>query len=233
MKKIFSLLCILACLLQIGCVGSIRGGSKDYKATILYFEGGSGRIKKIGGKGADSKLICRSAHYFHSAGIKINYLPFNFRYQWERLNKKHFNKIQQSVDKLRTNGHTNVWLMGISNGAISVSYAGENQIQGVEGLIAINPGAGGRYNDFSKIKLPFLLITHENDGGLAGYQPNYFTKYICPNSIRAENAIFKGGKIGFSRGTKGQTQRYQHGLRGLEKKFVEVVKEFILSDSNS
>ena len=232
MRKFLWLVCILVCMMIIGCLGSLRVGSKGHKATILYFEGGSGKIKRLGDKGAKNKLICRSAHYFHSKGIKIVYIPFNLSHQSSRVKENHFNKIQKSVTRLRTEGHKNIWLMGISNGAISVSYAGEKQIQGVEGLIAINPGASGRYNDFSKIKLPFLLITHEKDGGLNGWSPGVFSDYICPNSIRAKNVIFKGGLVGTSREARGSTQKYQHGLRGLEKEFADAVIEFIFAGSN-
>ena len=60
-----------------------------------------------------------------------------------------------------------------------------------------------------------------------------FADYICPNSIRAKNAIFKGGLVGTSREARGSTQKYQHGLRGLEKEFAEVVIAFIFADSNT
>jgi len=210
------------------CVGLIpvKIGSDEHKATILYFEGGSGKIKSIGDWGAETKLICRTAHYFPSAGIKLEYIPFNLNYQHQRVSIEHFNIIQKRVNKLRANGHNNIWLMGISNGAISVSNAGERQIKGVEGLIAINPGAGGRLSNYKRIFLPVLLITHELDGGMKGFTAEEF-KRRCPKSVRAKNSIFRGGVTGTSREATGSTQKYQHGLRGLEKQFVEVVVNFI------
>lgn len=230
-KKIIQFFCIILVFFCIGCIGYLPVGSKEHKATILYFEGGSGKIKRVGDYGAKNRLICRAGSYFPSAGIKLMYKPCKFRTQGARISKKHFNDIQKTVNRLKSKGHNNIWLMGISNGAISISYAGENQIQNVEGLIAINPGAGGRYNYFSKIKLPFLLITHERDGGIKGYSPDFFSKYVCRNSVRAKNAIFKGGRVGTSREALGASQKYQHGLRGLEKEFYEVVKNFIFYKS--
>jgi len=102
-------------------------------------------------------------------------------------------------------------------------------------LILINPGAGGRLNNYKRISLPVLLITHELDGGMKGFTAEEF-KRVCPKSVRAKNSIFRGGVTGISREATGSSQKYQHGLRGLEKQFVEVVVSFIVttpSNTNS
>lgn len=237
MDKTFQTISMCICVFFIGCAGLTPVGSKDYKATILFFDGGSGNIRDCFGTNSENFLICRSVWYFSSSGIKMEDIPFNFPYpsikaQTLRIDDKHFNVIQKKVNKLRAAGHNRIWLMGISNGAISVLYAGERQVEGVEGLIAINPGASGRFNNFIKITLPLLLITHELDGGLTGYSEGIF-KSLCPNSTRPQNTIFSGGVTGTSREAKGSTQKYQHGLRGLEKEFANVVINFIATSSKS
>lgn len=234
MIKTFQILCWCVCVLIIGCAGHVSVGSKDHKATILYFEGGPGIIRDCFRNNSNNFLICRSNSYFYSSGIQLKYMPFNFPYpsikaQTLRITDDHFNAIQKKVNELRAADHNNIWLMGISNGAISVLYAGERQIKGVEGLIAINPGASGQFNNFKKITLPLLLITHEQDGGLTGYSEGIF-KSLCPNSTRPQNTIFSGGVTGTSIEARGSTQRYQHGLRGLEKEFANTVIDFIATN---
>ncbi len=236
MNRSIQFLCIFTCVFYIGCSGLIPVGSKDHKATILYFEGGSGKIKRIGDRGSENKLICRSVRYFSSAGIKVKYMPFNLPISASgaisRTRKDHFYTIQKKVNQLREAGHKHIWLMGISRGAISVTNAGAKQIKGVEGLIAINPGAGYYLGDFNKIALPFLLITHELNEWTTGFSENEFKRRYS-NSSRPQNTIFSGGRTGTSRMATVLSQKYQHGLRGLEKEFANVVIDFITTTPES
>ena len=233
---------ILACLLLlVGCAGSKPVESEDYKAIILYFEGGSGRIHI----NTNSALINRARQYFTSQGIKITVLGFDFpfhgrgKYQVARTTDSHFQVIQKKVNNLRNEGHESIWLMGLSNGAISVLHAGASNIQGVEGLIVINPPRGiythltrsGTFVDFKKITLPILLVTHEMDHcGLRGWSEE-FLRVVFPSSAKPEMVTFSGGRTGTSPQATHLSQRYQHGLRGLEKEFAQTVINFI--DSNS
>jgi len=226
----------------IGCAGTTPVGSEGHKATILYFEGGSGRIIEQYNRNARKKLINRSSHYFWSEGIKLTYLGFNFhsrKGQIARTTDSHFGTIQKKVDKLREKGHDRIFLMGLSNGAISVMHAGANKVQGAEGLIVINPprftynpySRSGTIVDFKKITLPFLLITHKEDHGLyKGFSADFFRR-LFPASIRPEIVTFSGGHTGTSPEATHLSQLYQHGLRGLEKVFAQTVIDFI--DSNS
>jgi hypothetical protein len=216
-------------------------GSGDHKATILYFEGGSGRIHR----NANTLLINRSMYYFTLHGIKISILGFDFpnkgrgKYQVARTTDSHFQAIQKKVNNLRENGNERIWLMGLSNGAISVTHAGASGIKGVKGLIAINPPRNiynsfsrrGTIVDFSKITLPFLLITHEEDNGNFKGMSDKLFKLVFSSSMKPEMVVFSGGITGSSAEATHLSQKYQHGLRGLEEEFAQTVINFI--DSNS
>jgi hypothetical protein len=220
----------IACLFSIvGCAGTTATDSETYKATILYFEGGSGQIKHF----SENKLINRSSHYFRSQGIIIKYMALNlpwpsFKGFIERYSASHFHKIQKKVNSLIEKGHSSIWLMGISMGVISVLNAGANHIQGVEGLVVINaPDTGLRWGELKKIKLPILAVTHEEDAGpLKDLSADDFKKHF-KSSIRPEIVIFSGGVTGTSREANQFTQKYQHGLRGLEQQFAQAVIDFI------
>jgi len=206
---------VLSLILLQGCSTLPKYKTQNYKGTIIYFEGGSGKIARIGDRNADRKLINRCSNYFHLAGFEIVFKEFNFQSTMDRITKEHFNTIQMKVFNLISSGHRNIWLMGISNGGISVMYAGGRQIKGVEGLILIN-SAGVRNDRLKEISLPLLYISHERDGLFPGYTPKNFQS-ICLNSIRPQLSIFKGGIIGSSVEATRATQKYQHGLRGLSK----------------
>jgi len=246
MKTVKWIIATTCLLLLFGCVGSIPVGSSDHKATILYFEGGSGRIVDLTHVQADNMLINRSSYYFTSQGIKLSYLEFNFTHpsikaQVKRTTENHFQAIQKKVNSLKENGHKIIWLMGISNGAISVMHAGACGIQDVKGLIAINPpkftynnySRSGTIVDFKKIKLPILLVTHKEDHSLYKNFSNSFFKQIFPASANAEIVIFSGGRVGSSPEATHLSQLYQHGLYGLEKEFAQTVINFIDLNGNS
>lgn len=226
-KVIFSLL--FACLLSaIGCAGISTVGSENNKVTILYFEGGRGQIHHS----SDNFLINRSKHLFSSKGINVTSMALDFPYpSLKRYTDRHFRNIQKKVNKLIDKGHNSIWLMGISMGSQSILHAGSNHIQGVDGLIVINPPSLILWGEMKKVKLPILGITHEEDYSPFKDLSVEDFKKIYSSSIRPEIVVFSGGHTGTGYEASRDTQKYQHGLRGLEQKFVNAVIDFI--DSNS
>lgn len=252
MKSVNWMIALTCFLLLIGCtpLGIIPTGSEEHKATILYFKGGSGRINI----NATAGLFYRWRPYFTSQGIIWTFLSFDFpkgsKGQIARTTESHFQIIQKKVNDLRKEGHERIWLMGQSNGGISVMHAGARQIKGVEGLIAINPASiilgiqrssSGILNlnpramslliDLDEITLPIMLIVHEKDWNTWAYLTEGFFKQLFSSSKRAEIVMFSGGRTGTSPEATHLSPDYQHGLRGLEKEFVQTVINFI--DSNS
>ena len=247
MKAVNWMIALTSFLLLIRCapLGIVSTGSEEHKATILYFEGGSGRFYP-NWKG---NLYGRSKYYFISQGVKMDGLSFDFPYvkaQVLRTTDRHFQVIQEKVNNLRKKGHERIWLMGLSNGTISVTHAGANNIQGVKGLIVINPPresyavmrgdtsvftAYGNFVDFKKITLPILMVTHEKDNcGLRNWPKQYLWD-VYPSSANPEMVTLSGGRIGTTPEATHVSQKYQHGLRGLEKEFARTVIKFI--DSNN
>jgi pimeloyl-ACP methyl ester carboxylesterase len=229
LKKV-CLAIIFGCLIMLlGCTGAgtAKIGSMNHKATILYFEGGGGQVYPS----SVNKLIGRSRYYLENHGFKLTFMDLNFlssaRGAGPRYTEKHYRDIQKRVNQLAKNGYPRIWLMGISNGAYSVLYAGINQIQGVEGLIVINSGQYLLWGNLKKIELPILAITHEEDGGpLKDLSDDDYRRYFS-SSINPQIVVFSGGHTGTSRQAIQAGQRYQHGLRGLEKEFAHTVIDFI------
>ena len=248
MKAVRWMIALTCFLLLIRCapLGIVPTGSEKHNATIIWFQGGNGRIEK----NWKNCLYGRSKPYFISQGIKMEVLSFEFpkgrKGQMARTTDSHFQVIQKKVNHLRKKGHERIWLMGLSNGTISVMYAGARNIQGVTGLIVINPPresyvaqranysefiAFGTFVDFTRITLPILMVTHEMDNsGLRNWSKHYM-RGVYPSSANPEMVTLSGGRTGTSPEATHKSERYQHGLRGLEKEFAQTVINFI--DSNN
>ena len=114
--------------------------------------------------------------------------------------------------------------MGISMGTFSVRNAGRRQVQGVEGLILINPPFNVRAE---LITIPILIVTHEKDNSSMKTLTAEQIRNFYYQSPKAEIVIFSGGVVGSGPQATHLTQKYQHGLRGLETEFVQTVVQFI------
>lgn len=204
--------------------------SVEYQATILFFEGGAGNLKT----GPDW-LINRCSYRLAKEGLRVEYMPLLFSNRMNRLTEQHFQSIQEKVDKLKKAGHRRIWLMGISNGTYSVMNAGCNRIRDVQGIIIINLCGGEIQNhlNFRNIRLPILIVTHEKDMSyMKNWTPEHL-KYTFPNSSKADIIVFSGGVVGEGPQATHLSQRWQHGLRGLEKEFVKTVSDFIGTNQNN
>jgi hypothetical protein len=213
-----------------GCA-TVDVDSANYRATILYFEGGTGEIRQ----GNPNMLINRCSVRFRQEGIIVDYMDVRHdrspKGVLTRVTDEHFRKIQQKVDSLREDGHRKIWLMGISNGTLSVMYAGERQVKGVEGLIIINPrrdmyspsDKDGVYAKFSDITLPVLVIAHAQDNSNMKNLNKELVSQIFRKSPKAEAVALSGGVVGSGPEATYLTQKYQHGLRGLEAELVQTV----------
>jgi len=239
MKRLIFVFPFFCFLLVQGCAAIAPVGSKDHKATILYFEGGSGKMIDMSSRWADDMLINRSSYYFTSAGIRVNSTDYSFPIKTDdkgRVSEKHFQDIQKKVFDLKKDGHNHIWLMGISMGAISVMYAGGSQIKGVEGIVALNPpmfSYSGMTKDLNKIELPFLVVTHQHDGSNFKNYSNQMFKKSLPSSPNPKLVVLTGGLVGSSVEATQSTQKYQHGFRGKEKEFAQTVIDFILSNQKN
>ena len=226
---------IALCLTWFSGCATVNVDSGNYKATVLYFEGGTGEIRR----GTQNRLINRCSAQFRQEGIIVNYIYVrhdrSIKGVLTRVRSEHYQKIQSKVDSLREDGNRKIWLMGISNGTLSVMYAGESQVRGVEGLIIINPRKDmyspfhkdGVYAKFSYIKRPVLLVTHEKDNSNMKNLNQETVSQIFRQSPKAEIVTLSGGVVGSGPNATHLTQKYQHGLRGLETEFVQTVVRFI------
>jgi predicted esterase len=217
-------------VMTISACAHVDTDSNKYRATILFFEGGTGKIYQ----NDPDQLINRTKYKLSKEGFEIEYMPLSFTNHLDRLTETHFQSIQKKINALKKKGYNHVWLMGISNGTLSVMNAGCNNIIGVEGLIIVNP----RHNihmhlDFRKVTLPILIITHEKDDSNLKHLTTENVKQIFPDSLLPDIIVLSGGHVGKGPQAEYLTQKWQHGLTGLENEFVKSVSDFIAKNQTT
>ena len=152
--------------------------SPEARTTLIFIPGGEGRIgltperKNLGGFYAatlkplsDSKLTSGTFNVvvFDSP---VN-LPVGSGYAYSRQASEHLLRIESVVKHYKELYGLPVWLMGHSNGAVSVTefykmLQKKQQEQIVEGAVYSSARNGAAFNDTTK--LPILFLAHKKDG---------------------------------------------------------------------
>lgn len=218
--------CLLIFVLVLAISGCAHVGvnSENYRGTILFFEGGDGTKKKN-----PSMFIYRTGYRLKNEGFIVHPWWLNFPNRESRLSDKHATDIQAKVDALVKEGHQNIWLMGISNGSLSVMNAACRNINNVSGYILVNPVEQiFRRLEIKNIDRPILLAIHEKDAAsrLCGYNQDTLNA-LFRGSPNPKLVVFSGGRVGDTPEARGRTQYWQHGLMGLENEFVRAASDFI------
>jgi len=185
------------------------------KATLIYIPGGEGRIsltperKNLGGfYGATLKPLSDSNASSGSFNVVIFDspvpLPVGSNYPVSRTNTEHLARIESVVRYYKSNYGVPVWLMGHSNGAVSLTefYAmlqRENKTDLIAGAIYSSARNGARFDN--KTQLSILFLAHEKDA--CAKSTNYnarkvFEEQRSTNTQRLSFVLIRGGE--------GQTQ---------------------------
>jgi len=185
--------------------------SKNAKVTLLFIPGGEGQIhlnpdkKDLGGfYGATLKPLSDSNLTSGNFNVVVfdspKMLPTSATYPGSRATADHLMRIESVVRYYTEKFHFPVWLMGHSNGAVSVTefykylqkYKRENLIAGV---IYSSGRTGATFN--SQTDLPILFLAHQQDG-CAKSEPYaskvLFSELKKTNPQKMEYTLIMGGE---------------------------------------
>jgi hypothetical protein len=185
--------------------------SPQAKTTLIFIPGGEGRIgltperRNLGGFYAatlkplsDPQLTSGSFNVvvFDSP---VN-LPVGSAYPYSRQSSEHLLRIESVVRHYKELYGLPVWIMGHSNGAVSITefykmLQKKNQETLVQGAIFSSARNGANFNDSTK--LPILFLAHEKDGcqvSLPSASRSVYEQQRKTNSMKTEYVLVKGGE---------------------------------------
>ena len=185
--------------------------SKQSKATLLFFPGGEGRLgikpdrKNLGGFYASTLKPLSDAKLTNGAVNVVIFdspvnLPVGTDYPYSRQSKEHLLRIESVVRHLKNLYGVPVWLMGHSNGAVSLTEfykmlqkTGHENL--IEGVVYSAPRQGANFSDSTHLSI--LFLTHERDG--CDKSPPHqskaiFEKQLKTNSKNMKFVSIKGGE---------------------------------------
>ena len=181
------------------------------KATLIYIPGGEGRLgltperKNLGGfYGATLKPLSDGNISSGSFNVVIFDspvpLPVGSNYPVSRTSAEHLARIESVVRYYKSNYGVPVWLMGHSNGAVSLTevYAmlqRENKTDLIAGAIYSSARNGARFDN--KTQLSILFLAHEKDA--CAKSTNYnsrkvFEEQRSTNTQRLRYVLIQGGE---------------------------------------
>jgi hypothetical protein len=185
--------------------------AKQPKASLIFIPGGEGKLglapdrTNLGGfYGAtlrplsDEKL---SSGYFNVVVFDSPVmLPSGTDYPYSRQSNEHLLRIQSVVNHYKEKYGLPVWLMGHSNGAVSITefykllQKNKNEKM-IAGIIYSSARNGAAFNE--ETQLPILFLAHEKDAcekSLPSKSLQEFQKQQKTNTSKLEYALIKGGE---------------------------------------
>jgi len=207
--------------------------SNDIKAAAILFTGGDGKIGiDVENKTVSTRnFLVRTRSLFSKNGFLTLTpdLPSDMdSLKNDRGNTDHLTDISFLVKQIRKQTSKPIWLVGTSRGSITVSYhAAALDIQGV--VLTATVSTGKHDTVFSgyleKIKVPALIVHHEDDGCSAS--PAMYVKEIMDalnNSPKKKILWFQGGERGDGRDCGPISP---HGFLGIEDKVIGTMSDWM------
>jgi hypothetical protein len=185
--------------------------AKQPKATLVFIPGGEGKIgltperTNLGGfYGATLRPLSDDRLTSGSFNVVIFDSPVNLPagsdYPYSRQSSEHLLRIQSVVHHYKEKFELPVWLMGHSNGAVSITefyklmQKNKNE-RLVEGAVYSSARNGATFNE--ETQLPILFLVHEKDGcekSLPSRSLNEFQRQQKSNKTKLEYVVIKGGE---------------------------------------
>lgn len=185
--------------------------AKQAKATLIFIPGGEGRLgitperTNMGGfygatlRPLSDEKLTTGAFNVVVFDSPVN-LPVGTDYPYSRQNKEHLLRIESVVRYFKAQYGLPVWLMGHSNGAVSITEfykmlqkSGEENL--VAGAIYSSARNGADFTDTTQ--LPILFLAHERDGckiSLPSKSRAVFEKQSKTNTLKTQYVVIKGGE---------------------------------------
>jgi len=170
----------LVCLLFV-CGCAMQGSSeiktletRPHKTLNLFFETPATASHTIlvlffgaNGRAKVPNILNRTAPIFVGKGIPVVIVDEPLRSQSSRATPEHLEEIQKVVDYLGARGFESIYLVGTSNGTISVAHAGSHlQDERIKGLVLSGTQAYyiKKHIPIERSPYPVLFIHHQYDG---------------------------------------------------------------------
>lgn len=185
--------------------------SKQAKATLIFIPGGEGRLgitpdrANLGGfygttlRPLSDEKLSSGAFNVVVFDSPVN-LPVGTEYPYSRQGKEHLLRIEGVVRYFKDLYGLPVWIMGHSNGAVSITeFYKMLQKSGAENLIegAVYSSARNGADFTDTTKLPMVFLAHERDGcekSLPSRSKAVFEKQAKTNSMKMQYVVIKGGE---------------------------------------
>ncbi len=213
-------------------------------AVVVLFTGGDGRVYwKTTPDNKNGNFLLRSRTLFAKQGLVVaSFAPPSDRKNLTgfREDLRHVQDIESVIAWLRQKYSLPVWLVGTSNGTLSVAFTAVHASNGPDGIVltsTILDSPRGWKGEASvpslaldKISIPVFVVHHKSDG-CPGCDPRYLSDLMAKlkNSTRKELWVVSGGS---NVGDPCQAAAY-HGYNGIEEQVVEKITEWIGTGSVS
>ena len=206
---------------------------KSPKAFLLFFPGGTGRLKKKSvSKRLSNNLLMRVYNKFASLGYhvvvfgtKTNLNSYNDAYRISDSHKKDFEIINNLFNKNKLP----IFLVGVSRGVISAAHIwSKSRKEKISGLILISSVISNpvfKNVNFQNYNSPILFIHHKKDRCHSSlYKDAWLFFKGLKNHQEIEFKSFEGGKKSKSKPCKALSA---HGFYGVEDEAVSTINKWM------
>jgi dienelactone hydrolase len=228
-------------------------------ALVILFDGGYGKQrieKRFGQIQIESKgFLARNSDVFAENGFVVALVdaPSNKQskgiYPDFRMSKEHAQDIDLVISYLIKKVKLPVWIVGMSTGTFSAANAAIQSNREISGIVlaassTLSYDRWPKYETYpkgvlsmelNKIKVPTLMVAHENDKCFVSPPSDAFKmKQALVNSPKAEVLLFKGGKKPKQLNSPVPSDCQPltpHGFYGIEKRVIDAIAGFINANS--
>jgi len=211
------------------------------KATLILLPGGNADTGKIvQGRPNSQNFLNRSKDIFQSEGFNVvvmfrptDLTDLDTEY---RVSKQHVQEIRQIIRFAKNEFNQPVWLVGTSRGTVSATASavesGDAEIAGVvlSSSITAKKNQGLTTLDISKIKVPVLVVHHQNDECRICNPEDaaQITKGLT-NSPISKFVLVNGGYGPIGNPCEA---KHWHGFINYEKETVKLISSWIKNPTN-
>ena len=184
--------------------------SQQAKATLIFIPGGEGRLGltperiNLGGfYGATLRPLSEEKAGHGAFNVVVFDSPVNLPgtdYPTSRQSSEHLWRIESVVRHFKALYHLPVWIMGHSNGAVSITefykFLQKNGKEDlIEGAIFSSARNGANFGDNTRLRI--LFLAHEQDQcpkSLPSRSKAVFEQQQKSNPLKTEYVLVKGGE---------------------------------------
>ena len=241
-RKLFGLAAALACLLFLrGCAMEKYSEIETleihpHRTLKLYFETPATPSDTIlilffgaNGRATVPNILSRTAPIFVGKGLSVVIVDEPLFFQSSRASPEHLEDIRKVVEEIGAHGFKRIYLVGTSNGTISVAHAGSHlRDERIKGLVlsATQSYYIRKHVPIEQTSYPVLFIHHKfDDCPINSYEEALQLSQKYVHSPRVDFVTMNGGE---------NEQPYPcsdmsyHDFGEKEKEFAQLVSDWVL-----